>query len=86
MITRKVDALGRIIIPRELRKEYAIEYDITIIDIIPTHEGLLLKKHIGTCMICGETENLIEIENKYICKTCISKLYKCCQNNECDLH
>ena len=44
METRKTDALGRIFIPKDLRIKYDIMSEGSDIDIIPTEEGILLKK------------------------------------------
>ena len=76
MDTIKTDMLGRIVIPKELRIRYGIESEGSEIDIIPTEEGILLKKHTATCMICGSTEDLRYFEGKCFCKNCIEKLSK----------
>lgn len=43
-ITRKVDELGRIVLPMDYRKHYGIN-PTDELDIIPTENGILLKKH-----------------------------------------
>lgn len=43
-MTRKVDELGRIVLPMDYRRHYGIK-PTDDIDIIPTEDGILLKKH-----------------------------------------
>ena len=43
-MTRKVDELGRIVLPMDYRRHYGIK-PTDAIDIIPTENGILLKKH-----------------------------------------
>jgi len=43
-MTRKVDELGRIVLPMDYRRHYGIN-PTDEIDIIPTEDGILLKKH-----------------------------------------
>ena len=74
MYTRKTDILGRIVIPKDLRIKYDILDENTPIDIIPTEDGIMLKKHVSTCMICGGTDSLVSLEGKNVCKNCVAKL------------
>ena len=74
METRKTDALGRIVIPKDLRIKYDIMSEGSDIDIIPTEEGILLKKHCDTCAICGSSNDLVNYAGKYYCRTCIKNL------------
>ncbi len=43
-IIRKTDQLGRILIPRELRAVYGIDCEFTSVELIPTDEGILVRK------------------------------------------
>lgn len=47
---RKVDGIGRVVIPKELRKIYELEED-TLMTVIDTDDGLLLKKSELCCLI-----------------------------------
>ena len=76
MDTRKTDMLGRIVIPKDLRIRYGIESEGSEIDIIPTEDGILLKKHTAECAICRVKENLVTLDGKSFCKSCIDKLNK----------
>jgi len=70
--TRKVDELGRIVLPRDLRKNHQIE-DETAIDICEDANGqIILRKSEPSCKICGETDCLSEVAQKniFICCNC----------------
>lgn len=69
-ITRPVDALGRVVIPKEIRNirdinendlmEIFIDVDMICIRKVPEKK----------CFICGTAEQLMEIEGLYICRRC----------------
>ena len=72
-IVRKVDELGRIVLPIELRRTLGIEVRDPI-EIFVDEEAILLKKYQPACILCGESDNLIEYRGKRICRECIRKL------------
>jgi transcriptional pleiotropic regulator of transition state genes len=72
-ITRPVDALGRIVIPMEIRESFDIKTK-DVLDIFVEGDKIILKKHGDECVFCGEKESVINFEGKKICKNCISKL------------
>ncbi|MED2186908.1 AbrB/MazE/SpoVT family DNA-binding domain-containing protein [Bacillus wiedmannii] len=57
-ITRKVDALGRIVLPKELRDVLGIDIN-TKMEIYVNGDTVILKKYepCGTCMVTGEVSN-----------------------------
>jgi transcriptional pleiotropic regulator of transition state genes len=73
-IVRKVDDLGRFVIPIEWRKKNGIEED-TPIELFATDNGMLvLRPYKPVCIICGEIKDgVIENERK-VCNDCIKKL------------
>lgn len=56
-VKRKVDELGRIVIPIELRNKLNILEDDTL-DIYIDRNSIVLKKEENTCMFLGSTKNL----------------------------
>lgn len=50
-IVRKIDELGRIVLPIELRREMGIEEKDTL-SILIDGEHIVLKKHSPSCFIC----------------------------------
>ncbi len=71
-IVRKVDELGRIALPIELRKTLDIETKGPI-EIYANKECIILKKYEPSCVMCGSMDNLTTFQGKKICKKCIAK-------------
>ena len=72
-IVRKVDELGRIVLPIELRRTLGIEIRDPL-EIYVNEDTVLLKKYAPACILCGETDDLIEYRGKKICRKCIDGL------------
>lgn len=74
-IVRKVDNLGRIVIPKELRATLDIEIKDAL-EIYTDNEKIVLKKYEKDCMFCGEKDSreLVSYKGKLICKNCIREL------------
>ena len=72
-VKRKVDELGRIVIPIELRNKLNILEDDTM-DIYIDRNSIVLKKEENTCMFCGSTKNLVSFKEKQICHDCIKNI------------
>lgn len=74
-IVRKVDELGRIVIPKELRRTLAINQGDPV-EIYVEGEQIILKKYQPTCIFCGEGKDVINYRGKNICKSCINEIRK----------
>ena len=72
-ITRPVDALGRIVIPMEIRESFDINTK-DLLDIYVQDNKIILKKHNDSCVFCDSGENLVVFEDKKVCKKCLEKL------------
>lgn len=72
-IVRKVDDLGRIVIPKEIRTVLGIEVKDPI-EIFVDEDTIYLKKYAPACIICGSCDDLVEFKGKKICRACIRKL------------
>ncbi len=72
-IVRRVDELGRIVIPKETRKLLDIS-ERDPLDIMIDGEKIILQKHIETCSMCGRNKDLRTIENLKLCPACIKKI------------
>lgn len=72
-IVRKVDELGRIVLPIELRRNLGIEIRDPL-EIYVDEDTILLKKYSPLCILCGESEDLVEYKGKKICRECIKRL------------
>ncbi len=74
-IVRKVDTLGRIVIPGELRKTFNIQINDPLAIYVNDNDEIILKKYEPACIFCDHTDDVIVFNGKQICKNCISKLY-----------
>ena len=72
-VVRKVDELGRIVLPVELRKSLDIQIKDPI-EIFVDNENIILKKYCPACIFCGEADNVIYFCGKRVCKNCLEKL------------
>ena len=72
-IIRKVDELGRVVIPIEIRNQFDIS-EKDPIEIYVSGSSIVLKKLEENCIFCDNTDNLIEYNIKLICKNCLKKL------------
>jgi transcriptional pleiotropic regulator of transition state genes len=68
-ITRPLDDLGRIVIPKELRVQYDLQTKDNV-EIYTTEEGILIKKYQPSCVLCGKYDGLKVISSKKICIHC----------------
>lgn len=74
-IVRKVDELGRVVIPIELRNKFDIKVKDPI-EIFVESNSIVLRKYEPNCIFCGENKDLVKYNEKLVCKKCISKLDK----------
>lgn len=70
---RKVDELGRVVIPKEIRNKLDIQ-EKDPIEIYVQEDCIILKKYESNCIFCGNTKDLIEYKEKLICKKCLKDL------------
>ncbi|MBE0451514.1 MAG: AbrB family transcriptional regulator [Clostridia bacterium] len=69
-VVRKMDLLGRIVIPSELREAFEI-YHQTELEIIVNGNEIRLSKHKQRCYICLSTKELELFKDRQICSECI---------------
>lgn len=72
-IVRKVDELGRIVLPKELRETLKIEHKDPI-EIFVEGDNIILKKYEPACIFCGNASDVVTYMDKRVCKSCLEKL------------
>ena len=72
-ITRRLDELGRVVLPMELRTRLELTSKVAV-DIWLDGKDIILRKQENACTFCGSTENLEEAVGKLICKSCGNQL------------
>ncbi|MDA3847421.1 MAG: AbrB/MazE/SpoVT family DNA-binding domain-containing protein [Vallitaleaceae bacterium] len=70
---RKVDSLGRITIPADLRKKLSISYDDSV-EIFIRDQMLVIRKYAPGDIFTGNTKNLISYRGKRISKESIEEM------------
>ena len=74
-IVRKVDELGRIVLPSELRKSLGIDIKDPL-EIYVSGDSIILKKYLPACIFCGEANEVTVFKGKNICSKCLKQLKK----------
>ncbi len=72
-IVRKVDELGRIVLPIEMRRTLGIGEKDSL-EIFIDGETVVLKKYSPACIFCGNAKNNFDYKGKRICRDCLSNL------------
>lgn len=72
-IIRRVDELGRIVIPKEMRTKMDIAED-TPMEIHIEGDAIVMKKDVSGCIFCGSAEDVTDFLEKKVCRACISAI------------
>ena len=65
-IVRKIDELGRVVLPIELRRTMNLEVRDPV-EIFLEGDSIVLRKYEAACLFCGGTHNLTSFRGKQIC-------------------
>lgn len=74
-ITRAIDLLGRIVIPKELRRTLNLN-EGDALEIFTEEETIILRKYNPGCSFCGEIHGVREVRGINICPKCIEAIKK----------
>jgi len=74
-IVRKIDELGRIVLPIETRKSLDLEAKDGV-EIFVEQDRIILKKYEPCCIFCGDADNVTYYKDKRVCRACLSELAK----------
>ena len=72
-IVRPIDPLGRIVLPKELRKTLDIN-EGDALEIYSDGDTIVLRKHQPGCILCDEVKNVVELKGKNFCPKCLAEL------------
>lgn len=75
-IIRHIDTLGRVVLPKELRRTYDITAE-TPLEILTEGDCILLRKYhpADACALCGEVApGSVQLHGKYVCPACLRAL------------
>ena len=74
-IVRRLDQLGRIVIPKELRMTFDLK-EADSIEIFVEGEDIILRKYQPACIFCNEATDIVQFEGKNVCKKCLARIQK----------
>ncbi|MGH2813273.1 MAG: AbrB/MazE/SpoVT family DNA-binding domain-containing protein [Actinomycetota bacterium] len=72
-MSRKVDDLGRVVIPAEMRKGLGIR-DGDYLDISVEEDRIIFAKRQDACVFCSSTADLKEFKERMVCATCLREI------------
>jgi transcriptional pleiotropic regulator of transition state genes len=72
-IVRRIDDLGRMVIPIELRKTMNINKKDPM-EVFVDDDKIILKKYEPACIFCGSADDVIEFDGRTICGNCKEKI------------
>lgn len=72
-IVRKVDELGRIVLPIELRRTLDIA-ERDSLEIYAEEDRIVLRKYQPSCVFCNSSKGVMAFKGKNVCAACASAL------------
>lgn len=72
-IVRRVDELGRIVLPIEMRRTLNIGEKDSL-EIYVEGDSIILRKYQTACVFCEGTKKIVSYRGKNVCPDCIAKL------------
>ncbi len=73
-VVRKVDELGRVVLPVDLRRALDVN-EKDDVEIFLDGASIVLRKYCPTCVFCGSTTYVLQFKNKTLCKDCLNDLH-----------
>ncbi|MGI6184767.1 MAG: AbrB/MazE/SpoVT family DNA-binding domain-containing protein [Candidatus Fimadaptatus sp.] len=72
-IVRRVDNLGRIVIPMEMRRALSIEIHDPM-EIFMDGDSIVLRRKRMSCSLCGAKDALHKLDDKFLCESCVKRI------------
>lgn len=72
-IVRKVDELGRVVLPIELRRTLDIN-EKDALEIYVDSSSIILKKYQPACIFCDNAKDVVNYKGKNVCRECLNEL------------
>lgn len=72
-IVRRIDNLGRVVLPIELRRSFDIDKEDPV-EIFVDDNAIVLKKYQPACIFCNEAKDVINFKGKNICRSCLAEI------------
>ncbi len=72
-ILRRVDEMGRVVIPKELRDSLDLKSEDSI-EIFVKNDKIVLQKYEQSCLFCDNSDNTIIYMGKRVCNNCLEEM------------
>lgn len=72
-IVRQVDGLGRVVIPKELRRKFNIE-EKDGLEIYVEDDKIILRKYEPSCVFCQSVDGVFEFHGRNVCPECAKEI------------
>ncbi|MGK9253337.1 MULTISPECIES: AbrB/MazE/SpoVT family DNA-binding domain-containing protein [Paenibacillus] len=72
-VVRKVDQLGRIVLPKSLRKRYQMNEGDPV-EILVQGDHIILERYRPRCVFCGSMEQVTDFKERYLCSECMGQM------------
>jgi AbrB family transcriptional regulator, transcriptional pleiotropic regulator of transition state genes len=72
-IVRKLDTLGRIVLPMELRRTFELEVGDPV-EIFVEGSDIVLRKYQPACIFCNDATDIVSVRGKNICRKCLDDI------------
>jgi transcriptional pleiotropic regulator of transition state genes len=72
-VVRRIDPLGRLVIPKEIRRELGWGSEEPV-EMYVEGKNVIVTKYTPVCILCGSSEHLVKYNEKNICNECIGKI------------
>lgn len=72
-VVRKVDQLGRIVLPKSLRKRYQMNEGDPV-EILVQGDHIILERYRPRCVFCSSMENVTEYKDRHVCGACMKEM------------
>jgi len=75
LMVRKIDDLGRVVVPAETRRLFNI-HEGDVLAITVENGGIVFRKLVASCAFCGSSDELENFRNRGVCAECRTALAK----------
>lgn len=72
-IVRKIDDLGRLVLPKETRRVMSLDIKDPV-EIYTDGDAIILKKYQPGCRLCSSMEDILQVGETRICRACADKI------------
>lgn len=72
-VVRKVDQLGRIVLPKSLRRRYEMNEGDPV-EILVQGDHIILEKYKPKCVFCTSDDQVGEFKGRHVCRACMEEI------------